>query len=113
MTWAQRLKRVFNIDIESCQTCGGAVKVVACIGDPVVIEKILDHQKHKAEANVSGPLPESRSIGGGRPDGRCQSEKSAGEQASLGSGSWNSGQGHAKGPVRRLPGDPDGRGMPV
>jgi len=23
MTWAQRLKRVFNIDIETCSKCGG------------------------------------------------------------------------------------------
>jgi hypothetical protein len=34
MTWAQRLKRVFNIDIETCRACGGAVKVIACIEDP-------------------------------------------------------------------------------
>jgi hypothetical protein len=31
MTWAQRLKRVFNIDIETCSACGGAVKIIACI----------------------------------------------------------------------------------
>ena len=31
MTWAQRLRRVFNIDIETCSECGGAVKVIACI----------------------------------------------------------------------------------
>jgi len=43
MTWAQRLKRVFNIDIETCQACGGAVRVIACIAGPVVIEKILTH----------------------------------------------------------------------
>ena len=30
MTWAQRLKRVFNIDIATCSACGGAVKVIAC-----------------------------------------------------------------------------------
>ena len=29
MTWAQRLKRVFKIDIETCEHCGGAVKVAA------------------------------------------------------------------------------------
>jgi hypothetical protein len=29
MTWAQRLKRVFNIDIETCPACGGAVRIVA------------------------------------------------------------------------------------
>ncbi len=43
MTWAQRLKRVFNIDIKICRGCGGAVKVIACIEDPVVIKKILAH----------------------------------------------------------------------
>ena len=37
MTWAQRLKRVFNIDIETCSECGGTMKVIACIEDPVVI----------------------------------------------------------------------------
>ncbi len=31
MSWAERLKRVFNIDIETCSECGGAVKVIACI----------------------------------------------------------------------------------
>src|SRR5690554_3283001 len=40
MTWMQRLKRVFNIDIEKCELCGGHVKVVSCIEDPAVIEKI-------------------------------------------------------------------------
>jgi hypothetical protein len=43
MTWAQRLKRVFNIDIETCREGGGAVKVVARIEDPMVTEKILIH----------------------------------------------------------------------
>jgi hypothetical protein len=34
MTWAQRLKRVFTIDIETCGRCGrcgGPVKVIACL----------------------------------------------------------------------------------
>jgi hypothetical protein len=44
MTWAQRLKRVFNIEIETCQRCGGAVRVIACIEDPALIEEILTHQ---------------------------------------------------------------------
>jgi hypothetical protein len=47
MTWAQRLKRVFNIDIETCPACGGAVRIIACIEDPLVIEKILSHLDHK------------------------------------------------------------------
>jgi len=60
MTWAQRLKRLFGIDIETCPACGGAVKVIACIEDPVVIKRILDHLKQKADTNEPRPLPESR-----------------------------------------------------
>jgi hypothetical protein len=42
MTWAQRLKRVFGIEIESCEHCGGAVKIIASIEDPQIIGRILD-----------------------------------------------------------------------
>lgn len=44
----QRLKRVFNIDIEVCEHCGGHVKVIANIEGPEVIEQILRHLKQKA-----------------------------------------------------------------
>jgi hypothetical protein len=37
MTWAQRLKRVFDIDIETCSECGGDVRIIASIEDPLVI----------------------------------------------------------------------------
>ncbi len=43
MTWAKRLKRVFDIDVQTCEACGGAVKIVAAIEDPVAIKNILDH----------------------------------------------------------------------
>lgn len=43
MNWAQRLKRVFNIDVEVCKHCGGQVKVLACIEDQQVIDRILSH----------------------------------------------------------------------
>jgi hypothetical protein len=43
MSWAQRLKRVFRIDIQTCEQCGGAVKIIASIEDPVVMDKILAH----------------------------------------------------------------------
>jgi RNA polymerase subunit RPABC4/transcription elongation factor Spt4 len=60
MTWAQRFKRVFNIDIETCPECGGAVNVIAFIGDTVVIEKIFTHLNEKAASTRMGLLPESR-----------------------------------------------------
>ena len=43
MIWAQRLKRVFAIEIETCEKCGGKVKIIASIEDSEVIEKILKH----------------------------------------------------------------------
>lgn len=43
LTWAQRLKRVFNIDITLCPRCGGTLRVIADVTDPDVIRTILDH----------------------------------------------------------------------
>ena len=43
MTWAQCLKRVFTIDIETCEQCQGVVRIIACIEDPAVIRQILEH----------------------------------------------------------------------
>lgn len=61
MTWAQRLKRVFNIDITICERCGGAVRIIASIEDPLVIKKILDHLDTKLPAPASAnQLPEPR-----------------------------------------------------
>jgi hypothetical protein len=60
MIWAKRLKRVFNIDIETCRECGSAMKVIACIEEPVVIQKILNHLKEKGDYQNAFRLPESR-----------------------------------------------------
>ncbi len=66
------MKRVFYIDITTCETCGGAVKVIpkafvaltgkalASIEDPAVIKQILTHLQRKAEPKEFNPLPESR-----------------------------------------------------
>jgi hypothetical protein len=61
MTWAERLKRVFNIDITICSRCGGAVSIIACIEDSAVINKILAHLVAKSGAPaVVSQLPEPR-----------------------------------------------------
>jgi hypothetical protein len=56
MTWAQRLKRVFNIDIETCRDCGGEVRIISCIEDPAVIRKILVHLDDNV-SSVATALP--------------------------------------------------------
>ena len=59
MSWAQRLKRVFGIDIEVCPHCGDGVRIIACIEDPVVIRQILSHVETKQEQaeNIWGQIP--------------------------------------------------------
>ncbi len=82
MTWAQRLKRVFNIDmpqgtlswrfapihlVEVCGRCGGSVKVIVdasnrCIEDQDVIDRILAHLRKTEQDIPALPLlaPPSR-----------------------------------------------------
>lgn len=60
LTWAQRLKRVFNIDIETCPKCSGKVKIISSIEDPKVIKKILDHLKLPSQAPTPWPAKSSR-----------------------------------------------------
>ena len=43
ISWARLLKRVFDVDVEHCPNCGGALKIIAAIEDPPVIIKILSH----------------------------------------------------------------------
>jgi hypothetical protein len=56
LTWAQRLKRVFDIDIKVCEACGGTVKIIACIEDHHVINQILSHLLVPRSNQVSLPM---------------------------------------------------------
>jgi hypothetical protein len=53
-------RHVFKIDIETCSKCGGTVKVITCIEEPVVIEKMLAHLNEKNPPVQAPPLPYSR-----------------------------------------------------
>jgi hypothetical protein len=46
---ARLLKRVFDIDIAQCSSCGGKAKVIAAILESAVISKILAHLKMPTE----------------------------------------------------------------
>ena len=56
MSWMQRLKRVFHIDIERCDVCGGTLRVIACIETTELIETILTHLAAR-EAHPRAPPP--------------------------------------------------------
>jgi hypothetical protein len=62
MSWARLLKRVFDIDIEHCPNCGGALKIIAAIEDPPVIVKILSHLGLPTRAPAACPGASSRFI---------------------------------------------------
>ena len=64
ITWAKRLKRVFNIDIDTCSECGGDVRIIASIEDPVVIQKILAQLDNTASSAATALLPDCRASPG-------------------------------------------------
>jgi hypothetical protein len=43
ISWAKLLSRVFAIDMETCELCGGQMKVISAILKQDVIEKVLSH----------------------------------------------------------------------
>jgi hypothetical protein len=49
-----------NIDITTCEACRGGVKIIACIEDPVVIEKIRMHLECKDALGADRCSPPSR-----------------------------------------------------
>ena len=64
MSWAQRLKRVFNIDITECEKCEKCenhnISIIACIIDVHVIQKILKHLDKKYPTSTTTLLPPLR-----------------------------------------------------
>jgi hypothetical protein len=55
LTWAQRLARVFKIDVTVCERCGGAVKIIACIHRPLVVARILEHVERANSPKLTLP----------------------------------------------------------
>ena len=64
MSWMQRLKRVFAIDIETCPDCGGKLRVISCVEDPPLSAKILGHIERRETLITGAPRapPESHTI---------------------------------------------------
>jgi len=50
LSWAKLLKRVFEIDMEHCPSCGRELKIIAAILEQPVTEKILTHLGLQARA---------------------------------------------------------------
>ena len=50
--WAALLKRTFRIDVETCPSCGGKMRIVAAVTDPASIKRYLDG------VGISSEIPE-------------------------------------------------------
>ncbi len=63
MHWPKRLKRVFGIEIDTCQRCGGTLRIIASVEQPEVIARILAH----LERTAPQPHPPERPLGARAP----------------------------------------------
>ena len=68
INWAKRLKRVFNIDIETCDKCGGDVRIIASIEDPALIRTLLAYLDKKWVMATDSLLPDCRASPGASSD---------------------------------------------
>ena len=53
LSWAERLKRVFDIDISVCPLRGGTLRVIADVTDPDAIQTILAHLRQRAPPDAA------------------------------------------------------------
>ena len=57
MSWAQRLKRVFGIEINTCARCSGTLSIIASIEQPELIARILAHLERTAPEQYQRERP--------------------------------------------------------
>lgn len=57
-SWAQLIKRIYEVDPLVCPSCGSEMKVVAFIIDHAVVDKILRHLKRRGEGQRERGPPE-------------------------------------------------------
>jgi len=55
-TWAQLLRRVYNIDGMQCPRCSGKLRFIAAITEPRAVRRFLDH----LDLNDEPPAPAAR-----------------------------------------------------
>ena len=58
--WAELLRRIFEVEPLRCPRCGHAMRIVACITQPPVIDQILTHVQRRATAPHRSRAPPRR-----------------------------------------------------
>jgi len=52
------MRRVFNLDVLACPRCGGRLRVIATVQDPLAVQAILAHRgRSDAAEPPPGPAP--------------------------------------------------------
>jgi uncharacterized protein YbaR (Trm112 family) len=51
------MRRVFDLDVLACPRCGGRLRVIATIQDPLAVQAILAHLARARVADPPGPAP--------------------------------------------------------
>jgi len=55
--WAALMHRAFAVDVLACPHCGGRLRLIATLHDPVVIRKLLAHLGMAGSGPSPGPAP--------------------------------------------------------
>jgi hypothetical protein len=53
--WAELLRLVFRVEVETCPRCGGEARIVAFLTEPAVIRRILGHLGRRGVDARAGP----------------------------------------------------------
>ena len=57
-TWAALMRRVFDLDVLACPRCGGRLRVIATVQDPLAVQAILAHLgRSLSTTEAPGPAP--------------------------------------------------------
>ena len=53
--WAERLRLVYEVEIEVCPRCGGTMKVLGFVTEQAVVRRILAHLERRQIDARAGP----------------------------------------------------------
>ena len=57
-SWARLLRKILEVDPLACPKCGGELRVLSVITDPVVVDRILRHLRNRG---IESPFDSARS----------------------------------------------------
>jgi len=56
-TWPALMHRVFALDVLACPPCGGRLRVIATVQNPLAVQAILAHLRRSGAPEPPGPAP--------------------------------------------------------